>query len=222
MQPILKAVIHVLASPLLVVSHITVRLRIFGLDDDLKRCLAVVDASPSIPTRFVVTLVAAEDHRSSIHPGVDPIAMLRALLVLVRAGKIQGASTIEQQLVRVVLARYEKTIRRKLREQLVAVALSRKRSKVQIAKAYLGNAFYGSGLYGLSALTYACNPTLETTSQDSISHVIARLKYPEPLSPTIEWRQRVKNRVQYIAIRLKGSANLSFHRTLRDEAAQRR
>ena len=179
-----------------------VRLRLFGLDDDLKQCLAVVDASPSIPTRFVVTLVAAEDHRSSIHPGVDPIAMFRALLVWVRVGQVQGASTIEQQLVRVVLDRYEKTIRRKLREQLVAVALSRKRSKAQIAKAYLGNAFYGSGLYGLSALTRACKPNLETTSQDSISHMIARLKYPKPLSPTTAWHQRVRDRVQYIAIRL--------------------
>ncbi len=215
MQAVLRVVIHILALPLIVISQVMIWLGLCGLHDDLKRCLAVVDSTPSIPSRFVVTLVAAEDHRSSIHPGVDPIAMLRALLVWVRSGRVQGASTIEQQLVRVVLECYEKTLRRKLREQLVAIALSCKRSKAQIAKAYLSNAFYGSGLYGLAALTYVCKPNLETTSQDNISYMIARLKYPEPLSPMTEWHKRVKIRVQYIAIRLDRSANPSFTRAAR-------
>ncbi|MFZ3288217.1 MAG: biosynthetic peptidoglycan transglycosylase [Telluria sp.] len=184
--------------------------------------MTVVDSAPSIPSRFVVTLVAAEDHRNSIHPGVDPIAMLRALLIWLRAGRVQGASTIEQQLVRVVLGCYERTLRRKLREQLVAVALSYKRSKTQIATAYLSNAFYGSGLYGLAALTYVCKPNLETASQDNISHMVARLKYPKPLSPTTEWHQRINTRAQYITIRLHRSANRSFHQMLRDKAAQLR
>jgi len=222
MQAILRVVIHILALPLIVISQVTIRLRLCGLHEDLKRCLAVVDSTPSIPSRFVVTLIAAEDHRSSIHPGVDPIAMLRALLVWVQTGRVQGASTIEQQLVRVVLECYERTLRRKLREQLVAIALTCKRSKAQIAKAYLGHAFYGSGLYGLAALTYFCRPNLETTSQDNISRMVARLKYPEPLFPTNEWHQRIRTRVQYIAIRLHRSANPSFHRTLRDKAAQAR
>lgn len=207
MQAILKVALHILVSPLILVSRVMIRLRLCGLNDDLQRCLAAVDTAPSIPNRFVVTLVTAEDHRSLIHPGVDPIAVLRVLLLWVRTGRVQGASTIEQQLVRVVLECYEKTLRRKLREQLVAVALSNKRSKAQIAKAYLGKAFYGSGRYGLSALTCACKPNLETTSQGSISHMVARLKYPEPLSPTTEWHQRVNSRVQYIAVRLKRSAN---------------
>lgn len=217
MQAILKVVLHILASPLILISRVMIRLNLSGLNDDLQRCLAAVDTAPSIPIRFVVTLVAAEDHRSLIHPGVDPIAVLRVLLLWVRTGQVQGASTIEQQLVRVVLECYEKTFRRKLREQLVAVALSSKRSKTQIAETYLSKAFYGSGQYGLFALTCACQPNLETTSQDSISYMMARLKYPEPFSQTIEWRQRVYSRVQYIAVRLKRLAN-PFHRMLRDEA----
>lgn len=213
MQAILKLAIHILVSPLILVSRVMVKLRLCGLNDDLQRCLAVVDRAPSIPNRFVVTLAIAEDHRSLIHPGVDPIAVLRVLLLWVRTGRVQGASTIEQQLVRVVLECYERTFSRKLREQLVAVALSNKRSKAQIAKAYLGNAFYGSGRYGLSALTCACKPNLETTSQDSISYMVARLKYPEPLSPTTEWHHRVNSRVQYIAVRLNRSANPSLQPT---------
>lgn len=222
MQTVLKATIHILALPLIVISQLMIWLRLYGLHEDLKRCLAVVDSRPSIPNRFVASLIAAEDHRNAIHPGVDPIAIFRALLVWVRTGRVQGASTIEQQLVRVVLECYERTLHRKLREQLVAVALSCKRSKTQIAKAYLGHAFYGSGLYGLAALTEICKPNLETTSQDSISRMVARLKYPEPLSPTSEWHQKIRTRVQYITTRLQRSANSSFDRTLHDEAARRR
>ena len=221
MQTILKVVIHILVSPWSLASRVMIWLRLYGLNDDLQRCLVVVDAAPPIPNRFVVTLVAAEDHRSLIHPGVDPISMLRVLLLWARTGRVQGASTIEQQLVRVVLDCYEKTLCRKLREQLIAVALVRKRSKAQISKAYLGKAFYGSGQHGLSALTYACKPNLETTSQNRISYMVARLKYPEPISPTTEWRQKVSNRVRYISVRQKGLANFTFEGTLRDKAAHR-
>lgn len=222
MQAFLKVALYTLALPLILISRVMIRFRLCGLYDDLQRCLAAVDTAPSIPNRFVVTLVTAEDHRSFLHPGVDPISVLRVLLLWARTGRAQGASTIEQQLVRVVLECYEKTLRRKLREQLVAVALSSKRSKAQIAGAYLGKAFYGSGRHGLSALTCACKPNLETTSQESISHMVARLKYPEPLSTTTEWHQKISSRVLYIAGRLQRSASPSFHRTLREEAAQLR
>lgn len=199
-----------------------IRLRLCGLHEDLNICLIVVDSAPSIPSRFVLTLVAAEDHRNSLHPGVDPIAMFRALLVWVRDGRIQGASTIEQQLVRVALGCYEKTLGRKLREQLIAVALPCRRSKVQIANAYLSNAFYGSGLFGLAALTDVCKPNLEVTPQDNILIMIARLKYPRPLTPTTEWHQKVKARVQYIAIRLNRMANSSLYWAPHDKVVQLR
>ena len=218
-QAILKLALHMLVSPLVLVSCVMIKFRLCGLNDDLQRCLAVVDTAPSIPDRFVLTLVTAEDHRSLNHPGVDPISVLRVLLLWLRTGRVQGASTIEQQLVRVALECYEKTLRRKLREQLVAVALSRKRSKAQIAKAYLGKAFYGSGRYGLPALNFTCKPNLETASQECISYMVARLKYPEPLYPTAEWHQRVNSRVHYIASRLKRSADPAFER---DAAKARR
>jgi penicillin-binding protein 1A len=188
-------------------------LNLCGLNNDLKLCLEVVDKSPLLPHRFVTTLVAAEDHRSLMHPGVDPIAMLRVLLVLVKTRRFQGASTIEQQLVRVVLGRYERTLRRKFREQLIAIALCCKRPKARIAMAYLSHAFYGSRRYGLSELTRACGPDLEAAGQDSVSHLVARLKYPEPLHPSAEWRRKILNRVQYIGNRLPESANSGLQPT---------
>lgn len=199
----MKLMISGLSLPFTLTSRILLFLGLFGLRDDLRKCLAVVDASPEIPHQFFVALVAAEDHRNSIHPGVDPISIIRVLFVFLRTGKIQGASTIEQQLVRTVLQRYERTFNRKFREQLIAVAFLRKRTKEQIGSAYLCNAYYGFNLEGLSALKNICKPTLESASQEKIASLISRLKYPEPLNQLPEWNKKIEARVIYISRRIK-------------------
>ncbi|MBV6475146.1 MAG: Monofunctional biosynthetic peptidoglycan transglycosylase [Rhodocyclaceae bacterium] len=206
-----KGVIRILASPLIALSYAMALLKVREFRDDLQRCLAVIDTAPFLPDRFVTTLVAAEDHRSAFHPGVDPIAILRVMIVWVRTGKIQGASTIEQQLVRVVLGRYERTIRRKYWEQILAIALSSLRPKDAIAKAYLSIAFYGTGQYGVSALMRCCGSELRGATQINVMQMVARLKYPEPLSPSPEWHQTIQRRVRYIEGRLRGSANSRLH-----------
>jgi penicillin-binding protein 1A len=121
--------------------------------DDIQHCLGAVDAlNEKVPYSFVDVLISAEDHRSSLHLGVDPIAMIRAFLVRIFKGKIEGASTIEQQFVRTITGRFERTISRKVREQALAIAVSRRRSKYAIASAYLSVAFYGTGCVGLKGL----------------------------------------------------------------------
>lgn len=203
----MKQTMRILAMPLIALFHAMTFLKVRGLSKDLQRCMAVVDAAPFLPDRFVTTLVAAEDHRSAIHPGIDPIAIFRVLVVWARTGAVQGASTIEQQLVRVVLGRYERTLRRKFWEQILAIALSSHRPKQRIAMAYLSIAFYGSGQYGVSALKRYCGSELQAATQDSVLQMVAQLKYPEPLSPSAKWRQTTLRRVRYIARRLQGSAN---------------
>lgn len=202
-----KGTMRTLALPLIALSYAMTLLKVCGFNKDLQRCMTVVDAAPPLPDRFVTTLVAAEDHRSAIHPGVDPIAILRVMVVWARTGTVQGASTIEQQLVRVVLGRYERTLRRKCWEQILAIALSSHRPKERIAEAYLSIAFYGSGQYGVSALKRCCGPELQAATQANVLQMVARLKYPEPLSSSPEWRQRILRRVRYIAGRLQGVAN---------------
>lgn len=214
---LLTALLTVLSVPFLLASRLMTRLNLYGLSEDLEHCLDAVDRAPCIPVRFVVTLIAAEDHRSPIHPGVDPISMLRALLVWIRAGKLQGASTIEQQLVRVIVGRYEWTAQRKIKEQMLAIALSRKRTKARIAEAYLSVAFYGSGQYGIRAIRGVCGPDLDSSCQDSISHIVARLKYPKPLNPSVEWQLKASRRVEYIASRLQGAPRNALQPTRNQE-----
>lgn len=211
-QSILKLITRILASPLIIASRVLIWLQMKGLYNDLQCCLDAVDAAPLLPDHFVSTLIAAEDHRSSMHPGIDPIALLRVIWVWVRTRRLQGGSTIEQQLVRVVLNRYERTVQRKIHEQLIAIALSEKRSKSRIAMTYLSIAFYGSGRYGLKALNETCGNELKTASQDSISLLVARLKYPEPMSPSIEWHRKIKKRAEYISSRLSKSAENSIEK----------
>lgn len=212
-KSILRIALQLLTLPLVLASHALMGLRYRGLNRDLQRCLEVVDAAPLLPHRFVAALIAAEDHRNPFHVGVDSIALLRVLFVWLRTGRAHGASTIEQQLVRVVTARYEKTFRRKVREQLLAVALCRRRSKASVAMAYLSIAFYGSGQEGLSALVSGLGTNLDRAVQDDVLRMIARLKYPEPRLATAVWSSRIEHRARYIAKRLHGLANPSLHPT---------
>jgi penicillin-binding protein 1A len=212
-QSILKIASLLLTVPIVLASHILVGRRCERLNIDLQRCLEAVDAAPLLPHRFVTALIAAEDHRNALHIGVDPIALLRVLFVWLRTGRVQGGSTVEQQLVRVVTARYEKTLRRKVREQLLAVALCRRRSKASVAAAYLSIAFYGSGQQGLSALYSAFGTNLDGAMQCDVLRMIAKLKYPEPRLASIAWNSRIEGRARYIAGRLQRLPNPSLQRT---------
>ncbi len=164
------------------------------------KCIKVVDSTANlVPQSFINVLIAAEDRRSSMHYGVDPVAMIRALYKWILFREIQGASTIEQQFVRVVSGRYERSFTRKLREQMLAIAVSRRRDKHKIAGAYLSVAYYGYGRVGLSALTHYCGFDLSRSNMIDALGIISRLKYPEPRKPSIKWSVKFERRVRYIA-----------------------
>lgn len=171
----------------------------YGICSDIEKCLHVVDSQDVLlPNSFIVSLIAAEDHRNDLHPGVDPLSILRAIYVRCRLGAVQGASTIEQQFVRVVSGRFERTLARKLYEQALAICVSRRRTKVQIASAYLTVAYYGTGIVGIEGLRSRLGADLWTSDTDRTRAMIARLKYPEPSRPTEKWRSRIRARVAYI------------------------
>ncbi|MHB8368624.1 MAG: transglycosylase domain-containing protein [Leptospirales bacterium] len=113
---ILTLMIKVLAFPFVTLSRIAEAFDFWNIRTDIGRCLNVIDSSSDIiPPLFIVGLIAAEDRRNALHPGVDPIAMVRAGLVRIRHKKVEGASTIEQQFVRTVSGRYKRSLQRSLR-----------------------------------------------------------------------------------------------------------
>jgi len=107
-----------------------------------------------LPPTLVDATIAAEDRRFWNHPGVDPVAILRATLRDVRRRRFaEGGSTITQQVAKLLLARSEATAGRrgliaKLRETVTAVRLEHRLSKRQIIALYLNLAPYGNQLTG--------------------------------------------------------------------------
>lgn len=211
---VLKLMLWVMSLPQIALSRCMEILSSEAFRADLKRCIECVDRNKkSVPMVFVDAVVTAEDHRNVYHPGIDPLGIFRALYVHVVYGRIEGASTIEQQFVRVVTARYERTISRKVREQLLAIAVARHHEKVSIASAYLAVAFYGSNCIGLSGLNSKFGYQLDQVTSRQALRFISQLKYPCPLQTNPDWYHRIDARTEMLWMRGAKAANKSLQRT---------
>ena len=101
---------------------------------------------------MVKALMAVEDRRFYDHFGVDPIGLVRAAYVNLRAGAIvQGGSTITQQLAKNLFLTNERTVKRKVQEAILALWLERKFTKDEILALYLNRVYFGAGTYGVDA-----------------------------------------------------------------------
>jgi len=105
----------------------------------------------AVAPRMIQATIAAEDRRFRGHPGIDPVAVLRALLH--GGSQPSGASTITQQLARRLYLSDDGTpaLVRKAREGIIALQLEARRSKDEILALYLNDVYYGRGAYGVEA-----------------------------------------------------------------------
>jgi penicillin-binding protein 1C len=109
-----------------------------------------------VDPRFIALLKAYEDKRFDSHPGVDPLAALRAAGQLATHGRIvSGASTLTMQVARLLEPRVERSFTAKLRQAVRAVELERRFSKDEIFSLYLSLAPYGGNLEGIRAASLA-------------------------------------------------------------------
>lgn len=105
-----------------------------------------------IPKHLIEAFVAAEDHRFFSHLGVSFKGIVRSFLVnLYYRRVVQGASTITQQLARLLFLTPERTWWRKIKEVIVALQLEQQLTKEQILELYLNNIYFGRGIYGVEA-----------------------------------------------------------------------
>ena len=117
-----------------------------------------------ISPEFIQAVIATEDHRFWEHHGLDKLRTLKALWVtLFEPGKIQGASTITQQLAKNLFFSYRRTYMRKFRELMVALQIEARYSKREILEAYLNQIPFGVGAYGIeqAARSFFDKPALE-------------------------------------------------------------
>ena len=127
-----------------------------------------------IPTSLVQATIATEDRSFYSNAGIDPSAILRALWTNLRGGTaFSGASTITQQLARTLLLdpeeRSQRSLRRKLREALLAWQLTRRFTKNEILELYLNQTYYGALAYGVEAAsqTYFGKPASQLDLAES-------------------------------------------------------
>ncbi len=105
-----------------------------------------------MPDHLIKAFLAAEDHDFFSHNGISMKGILRSLVVnILRRGKVQGASTITQQLVRLLFFDQKKTFSRKVKEQLLSLAIERQFTKEHILETYLNHIYFGCGIYGVEA-----------------------------------------------------------------------
>lgn len=162
--------------------------RLFFRDewDNIRLCIRsrieFLQRHPHLAPPLVVQclLVSGEDHRHGTHRGFDSRAICRALVRRLTSNRREGASTIEQQIVRVITNRFERTLRRKVREVFLASLVANHFPKEQLPSVYLLIGYYGWRMNDyLEACRRLClNPS--NLSLEDASDIVARLKYPQP------------------------------------------
>jgi len=109
-----------------------------------------------LPRHVVAAVLATEDRRFYHHFGLDPIALARAAVANLAAGRVvQGGSTITQQVAKNLFLTPERSLRRKGQEALLALWLERRFTKDEILAIWLNRTYLGAGTYGIDAAARA-------------------------------------------------------------------
>ena len=122
----------------------------------------------NIPPHLIHAFLAIEDRAFFEHIGISYKGIIRSIIVNIYNGRVvQGASTITQQLVKLLFTDAQRTMARKLKDQIYALLVERQFTKEQILETYLNHVCFGCGIYGVEAAAQrfwgksACDLTLE-------------------------------------------------------------
>lgn len=183
--------------------------KIFSSDEEVIKTFTAykfekVDIN-EVPDDIKNAIIATEDKNFYHHHGYDPIGVARSMVVnLTTGGLTQGASTITQQLARILFLNNEKTFDRKIKEFIVAARIEKTISKDKILEMYLNNVYLGSGAYGVAgaAQIYFNKPLKDLTLAECA--LIAGLpQAPSVYSPYNNSKLALERRNQVLGRMLK-------------------
>ena len=156
-----------------------------------------------VPQHVRQAFIAVEDARYFQHSGIDPIRIVGALWADIKSRSYrQGASTITQQLSKMIFLKPEKTITRKIQEMAIALKLERRFTKDRILKLYLNQAYFGSQAYGLQAAAQAYfGKSVEHLNLTEGALLAALPKAPSTYSP-FQNPKRARQRREHVLQRM--------------------
>ncbi|MDX1924327.1 MAG: penicillin-binding protein 1A [Rickettsiaceae bacterium] len=160
----------------------------------------------SVPKHLIHAFVAAEDKNFYNHLGIDVIGVARATITnihnMLTNKRLQGASTITQQVVKNLLLTNERSIARKIKEAALSYMVSKTFTKDQILELYLNQTFFGKGAYGVaSASQVYFNKSPEALSLEEAAFIAALPKAPSNFDPVRNYAKS-KDRRDYVINRM--------------------
>ncbi len=176
------------------------------------------------PPEMVEALLATEDRHFYEHGGVSPVAIARAFVANLKAGRaVQGGSTLTQQLAKNLFLTSEKTLWRKFKEAYIAIILDYRFSKERILEAYLNEVYLGQNggeaIHGFAlAARYYFGQPIQELRIDQLAMLVGMVKGPSYYNP-IRHPQRAKER-RDLVLELMMQQNI-LNASHFDEAANR-
>jgi len=157
-----------------------------------------------IPGFLVEGLIAMEDTRFFEHNGVNPDAILRAIVKDIKAGRfVEGGSTITQQLIKNKVLSNEKKLARKIKEAILALKIELVLSKEEILERYLNEISYGNNYFGVkTAANGYFHKTLNTLTHKEMAILVGLPNAPSFYNP-IRHYKRALNRANNVLYRMK-------------------
>ena len=160
----------------------------------------------SIPRSLVEAFIAAEDKNFFNHPGVDILSIVRAAISniskLLHHKRMEGGSTITQQVVKNFLLTNERSLERKIKEAILSYMISKTFTKEQILELYLNQTFLGRRAYGVAAAAQNYfNKSVDELNLAESALIAALPKAPASYDPEKNY-QRSKERRDYVLIRM--------------------
>jgi penicillin-binding protein 1A len=165
------------------------------LIDEFARERRLFSPSNEIPELVKQAFISAEDKNFYKHKGYDPLGILKAIFDAARGGRLRGASTITQQVMKNFLLSNTRSAERKIKELILASRIEKTLSKDKILELYLNEIFLGQNSYGVSAASQTYfNKTLEELSLAEAAYLAILPKAPSNYHPVRQKKSAIERR----------------------------
>lgn len=157
------------------------------------------------PQHVIDAFIAAEDWAFFSHSGISIKGIIRSMWVNLQRGyRAQGASTITQQLVRLLFFDTSKTFTRKLKEQCMAIIVEKNYTKEQILETYLNHVYFGCGIYGVEAAAQRFwGKSVRDVTIDEAAVLAGIMRSPARYNPLLRPLSSQQRRNNILALMLK-------------------